>query len=238
MRAIRRLLMAIILLLLSSAPLLCAGPREKVEQACRKYVISQSQWNRDDVEIKFRRYIEPAIDWAGTLLQVSHPGNADLCGVVTLRVAVLKNGKAVRSFPVPIEVTLYDDVVVTTRRLRRHDVIRFGDVTLERRKVKLKDDRPYTDSAEVIGHRVKRPQSAGRVIMLSAVEEVPLVKRGQKVTVRYQAGNLLLTVLGEAIEDGWKGRPVRVKNLSSKKLITGIPADVGLVDVLRTAAAN
>jgi len=238
MRTIVRILVAIILLVCATVSSLHAGPREKVEQACRNYVISQLQWNPDDVEIEFRRYIEPAIDWAGVSLQINHPGNADLCGAVTLRVTATKNGETLRSFPVPIQVTLYDDVVTTTRRLRRHEVITAGDVSLERREVELKRDKPYVDLAKVIGYRVQRSLTAGRALTPSAIEEVPLVKRGQRVTVRYQSGNLLLTTIGEAIEDGWKGRPVRVKNLSSKRLITGIPVDLGLVDVLRASAGN
>jgi len=217
---------------------LFAGPRERVEQVCRNYVLAELGWEPADCEIEFRRYIEPAIDWTDVKLTVRHPRNVVLSGAVTLRVEAVKNGKTLRSFPVPIQVTLYDDVVVTSRRLKRNDVIAAHDITVEHRAVNLKADLPLSDPAEVIGRRTTRALPAGRPLDLSLIEDVPLVERGQKVTLRFQTGNLLLTARGEAIEDGWAGQPVRVKNLASKKLVTGIPADKGLVDVVCASNGN
>lgn len=232
MRSFIRILMAIILLV-GVAPLLVqAGVRENIEQTCRVYVLTQTQWAAKNLEIEFRRYIQPKINWTGVTLRVTHARNADLCGMVTLKVTAIRNGQELRTFPVPVDITLYDDVVVATRRLKRKDVITAADVTIERREVNLKKDRPFADFEEVIGNRMRRSLSSGALLTQTAIEENPLVKRGEKVTIRYQTVNLLLTALGEAIEDGWKGRSIRVKNLSSKKLITAIPVDDGVVDVL------
>jgi len=238
MRTIWRILVAVILLLGATAPPLFADIRERVERACQAYVLAELGWEPGDCEIEFRRYIEPAIDWSGVKLAVSHPRNATLCGSVTLRVEAVKNGKTLRSFPVPIHVTLLDDIVVTSRRLKRHDVITRQDVEVEHREVNLKADRTFTELSQVIGRRATRALPAGRSVNSSSIEEVPLVRRGQKVTLRYQTANVLLTARGEAIEDGWEGQPVRVKNLSSKKLVTGIPVDVGLVDIRYAVNGN
>jgi len=238
MRTIWRILVAVILLVGGLTSHLFAGPRERVEQACRNHVLAELDWEPADCEIEFRRYIEPAIDWTNVKLTVRHPRNVVLSGAVTLRVEAVKNGKILRSFPVPIQVTLYDEVVVTTRRLKRNDVIAARDIKVERRAVNLKADLPLDDPAEVIGRRTTRALPTGRPLTASLIEDVPLVKRGQKVTLRFRMGNLLLTARGEAIEDGWEGQPVRVKNLSSKKLVTGISADEGLVDVLCASNGN
>jgi len=136
-----------------------------------------------------------------------------------------------RSFPVPVQVTLYDSVLVTTRRLKRHDVVTPHDVELQRLPIKSNKDKPLTDISGVIGKRASKALPTGRVLTSGAVEDMPLVRRGDKVTVRYQSNQLLLTTVAEAIEDGWKDRPVRVRSISSRKLITGIVADVGLVDL-------
>ncbi len=232
MRSIIRILIAIFLLLVAGPVVAQAGVQEKIEQVCREYILSQTQWEPDDVEIEFRRFIRPKINWTGVALRVNHPRNADLCGMVTLKVTVVKGGQELRRFPVPVDITLFDDVVVTTRRLKRKDVITDGDVVIERRDINLRKDRPFTALKEVVGWRVRRSLADGAVLTQTAIEENPLVLRGEKVTLRYQTANLLLTAIGEAIEDGWKGRPIRVKNLSSKKLITGVPVDDGIVDVL------
>jgi flagella basal body P-ring formation protein FlgA len=232
MRAFIRIFLAIILLLGAVTFSVSAGVQGRIEHVCRKYVLAQTHWDPDDVEIEFRRYIRPKINWSGVDFQVDHPGNADLCGMVTLQVTVLKNGQELRRFPVPVDITLYDEVVVTKRRLRRKDVLSPADVILERREIDVGHDRPLRQPEDVVGFRAARSLTAGAIVAQSALEENPLILRGEKVTIRYQSGRLLLTALGEAIEDGWEGRPVRVKNLSSKKLITGVPVGDGVVNVL------
>ena len=83
MRGLIRILLAI-LLLSAIAPLAAlAGTTERIEQACREYVLAQTQWVPEKLEIEFRRYIQPKLDWTGTGLRVKHPRNADLCGMVT-----------------------------------------------------------------------------------------------------------------------------------------------------------
>lgn len=231
MRTIIKIILAILLVLSCAALPAIGGPREMVEQVCRSYILQQSGWNADDVDITFHSYFEPELDWTGVTLQVGHPRNADLCGVVALKVAAVRNGDTLRTFPVPVEIKLYDDVVVTARRLRRGDVIFARDVAIRRQQVDLGADASLTDVADAVGRRATLALPAGRTITTSAIEDLPLVKRGDRVTLRYQCKNLLLTAQGEAIEDGRQGRPVRIKNLSSKRLITGIAAEAGVVDV-------
>lgn len=238
MRAFLRILVGIVLLTGAWLPVAQAGVQETIEQACRQYILKQTQWAPEDMELTFRRYICPEINWDGVNLEITHPGSADLSGLVTVRVTVFRGKEELRSFPVPLEITLYDEVLVTTRGLKRKEVISPADVLLERREVKLRDDRPLTALEEGIGYRLRRTLTPGTMLTRSAIEENPLVLQGEKVTIRYQIANLLLTAMGEAIEDGWRDRPVRVKNLSSKKLITGIPVDNGVIEILRPGAGG
>lgn len=238
MRTLLKIILAILFLVCSPALMVLAGPREMIEQACRNYVIDQLHWNPDDVAIIFHSYIRPELEWTGVRLHVSHPRNADLCGVVTLKVAAVKDGDTLRSFPVPVEIALYDDVVVTTRRLRHGDEVSSGDVAIRRQQVDLRADAPFTDVAKVVGRRATLALPVGRILSGSAIEELPLIKRGDRVTLRFQRKNLLLTAQGEAIEDGWAGRQVRIRNLSSKKLITGIAAESGVIDVTLAASGE
>jgi len=233
MRAIIRILIAIVLLVGAGLQVALAGIQETVEQTCRDYVLRQTQWAPEDVELVFRRYILPSVDWTGVTLQVEHAGNADLCGPTSLKVIVLHKGLVLRTFPVSVEIGLFDSVLVTTHRLLRKDVLGAADVVLERRKVDLGADPALKSLDEVIGYRVRRSLSASTVLTRSAIEENPLVLQGEKVTIRYQTAHLLMTAVGEAIEDGWKDRPVRVKNLASKKLVMGIPVEHGVIEALR-----
>ncbi len=220
-----------LLLVACSSLLAVADTNQRVERACRQYVLEQTQWPNTDLEIKFRRYRPPKIDWTGTKLTLDHSANAELSGNVTLRVLVTKNGKRVRSFPVPVEVTLYDSVVVTADRVKRKDVLTDRDLRLKRREIDLPADRFFHAIEDVVGMRMRRSLTEGAILPSSAVEENPVILQGERVLIRYNSPGLTLTAAGEALEDGWQGAGVRVKNLESKKLINGIVAEDGVVEI-------
>ncbi len=220
-----------ILLLLSGGATASAGINQRIETACRQYVLRQTQWPDEDVQIKFRRYRPPKIKWTGTDLTLGHSSNTELSGNVTLRVLVTKNGKRVRSFPVPVKITLYDSVVVTTDRVSRKHVLADRDLRIERREIDLPADRFFRRKKEVLGMRLRRSLTEGAILSTSAVEENPAILRGDRVLIKYESPGLILTAAGEALEDGWIGAGVRVKNLSSKQLINGVVAEAGVVEV-------
>jgi flagella basal body P-ring formation protein FlgA len=51
------------------------------------------------------------------------------------------------------------------------------------------------------------------------LERVPIVKRGDMVTILAESSGLKVTVPGRSLERGYKGELIRVQNVMSKKRI-------------------
>lgn len=86
-----------------------------------------------------------------------------------------------------------------------------------------------TDPDHIIGSEAKRRLSPGRVLTSRDVGPPRLVRRGQPVRVVYADGELKLSALGTARDDGAFGEPVRVVNPESRLQVQGIatgPAEV------------
>ena len=58
-----------------------------------------------------------------------------------------------------------------------------------------------------------------------------IVRRGAAVTLQVMQGEMLVSVAGEALQDGSVGQRIRVKNLLSKRIVTAKVIDEATVEV-------
>ena len=66
------------------------------------------------------------------------------------------------------------------------------------------------------GQRAKRFISIGAILESSLLEEVPLVKRGELVTITSAIGGVSVVTTAKAAGSGLLGEVVRIRSLSSK----------------------
>lgn len=144
-----------------------------------------------------------------------------LTGSVPVRLDVIVDGKAFRSLPVTVRVQLFREVLVATRAIPRHGVLRVEDVRLDRRDVAGLPPEAFRAAAGAVGKRATKVLSTGEVLMPASVEEPPAVRRGDVVTLVAEASGLRVTTRGEVKEEGRPGQVVRVRNLSSEREIYG-----------------
>jgi flagella basal body P-ring formation protein FlgA len=85
--------------------------------------------------------------------------------------------------------------------------------------------------ATIIGRELRRQMPAGAVLRNSDVRPPTLVVRNRPVRIDYAKGPLLISAPGRALSNGAKGETVRVMNLSSRSIITGVVIDVDRVKV-------
>ena len=87
------------------------------------------------------------------------------------------------------------------------------------------------DMADVVGKRSVRNIQAGQVITNSMIENPPMIKKGNRVLIRAESPEILITTQGKVLEDGCFGDQVRVENISSGKEIFAVVSGPGLVEI-------
>ena len=85
--------------------------------------------------------------------------------------------------------------------------------------------------AKFVGKQVKRTIYSGQVINAGFVGAPILVRRNSRVTMIYKNGVLEISVFGRALDEGGAGDIVTVMNLNSRKRVSGIVRDSGIVEV-------
>jgi flagella basal body P-ring formation protein FlgA len=123
------------------------------------------------------------------------------------------------------------EVAVLTRNIDRTDVLRTGDIVIERRpKADLGGGEPISRVAAV-GMQTRRPMRAGQALKTLDLAKPDLVQRDQDVTIIFQTAGIYLTTRGKALESGSDGDTVSVLNVQSKRTVAGRVVGRGQVAV-------
>ena len=110
-------------------------------------------------------------------------------------------------------------VVVTTRPVRRGEIIERATVTTELQDLSSLRSLFYTRAGDVIGKETRRNLPGSAVVFASQLAEPVAVKRGSKVQIVARRGAVEITSLGEALAEGRVGTQVRVRNLASGRIV-------------------
>jgi flagellar basal body P-ring formation protein FlgA len=122
------------------------------------------------------------------------------------------------------------EVAVLTRNVDRGDLLRSGDLVVERRpKAEINGDAASRNKA--IGMQLRRQMRATQALKVADLVKPDLVQRDQEVTLIHQSAGLYLTSRGKALESGTEGDTVNVLNPQSKRTISGTVTGRGQVTI-------
>lgn len=157
-------------------------------------------------------------------------GNRKSYGAIT--VGVRCAGPKPWTLYVRAQVTVYQPVVVAARTLARNQPLGPGDLQMERRDISTLPQGYFRDPKELHGHISKRTLTVGTAVQPSQVSAPKWVERGQQVTLVAVMSGVRVSMQGKALEDGQEGQLVKVRNVSSERVVQGVVAAPGRVEVL------
>jgi flagella basal body P-ring formation protein FlgA len=155
-------------------------------------------WNRIEMD-------PPRFEFSGVIVAPKklRPGTPS----VTLRVRESSGGVTARV----VRLVWYAPMVHVVRDLRRGESLSASDVALRVAPYRRSMGEVFASSMEVVGKRVRRSLRAGDVISGRDVEVVPLVDRGDPVTIFSRSGAVTATLKGVALEAGGPGDRIMVR---------------------------
>jgi flagella basal body P-ring formation protein FlgA len=168
-------------------------------------------------------------------LQAILPEPVTVPGRLRIDVAFVVNGQRAEMVPLLVDVKVYQSVALAARRVEVGEALGEECVRYERRAVDAAGG--YLTPKDVkVGQKARRALPAGQVIPQSAVEPLNpdnpvLVRQRDLVKVVAHVGSLRVTALAEAEQDGRSGERVRVRNVDSRKELTGRVVARGVVEV-------
>lgn len=150
-------------------------------------------------------------------LERFHPPGGQRIGATT--VGLRCQTPAPWTIYVPVRVELLGEVLALSRPLARNHVIGGDDLTMREVDLSKLHRGHYQVIDEIVGHRLRRSAQADTIITPDLLTVPLLVNRGQRVSIVGGSGTVQVSVSGEALADGAEGDRIRVRNLSSGKVL-------------------
>nr|WP_278897246.1 flagellar basal body P-ring formation chaperone FlgA [Pseudomonas oryzihabitans] len=162
-------------------------------------------------------------------LTLSQQGNPTPVGRINVKVRC--EGASPWTVFVPAQVKLYRPVVVTLQPLLRGAMLDSQNVALVERDVGTLTQGYLTSLEQVIGTQLKRQVVSEQVLAPSFIEQAELIRKGEQVVINARSASFSIRMQGEALSAGAKDEEIRVRNLSSNRVIHGRVVDQGQVEV-------
>ncbi|HEC11729.1 MAG TPA: flagellar basal body P-ring formation protein FlgA [Acidiferrobacteraceae bacterium] len=189
-----------------------------------------SQYPASKVQVKAAN-LDPRLRMArcDTALEAFLPHRWQVHGRGT--VGVRCTGQRPWTLYVSVNVSIYDQVVVSAHPLPRGARLSQADLKLEKHDLARLVGGYLQDPQQVIGKVLRRPIGLGSVFTPAIIESERLIHRGDRVQIVASLRGMEVRMIGKALNDGAAGDRVQVRNLSTKRIIEGTVTHQGFVRV-------
>ena len=154
-----------------------------------------------------------------------------VAGKLPLRVDVTVDDKPAARFLATALVDDWREVPVPTRQLERGMLVAPEDVQLVRLNLLQQPADIISNINDMIGKRAKARIVPGETVRRAMLDIPPVISKGSKVNVVYKRGALSATLVGIAVDDGFEGGKIRIRNEASKKVIDAKVIDAETAEV-------
>lgn len=131
----------------------------------------------------------------------------------------------------PATVSVHVPVVVLARAQTRGAILTSDDIRIDERNIGALSGGYLLDPSRALGMELRRNLPVGTVLTANAVTAARIIQRGQSVTLIAEGASVTVRMNGEALEDGTAGTRIRVRNLSSKRVVEGVVDGPGIVRI-------
>jgi flagella basal body P-ring formation protein FlgA len=193
---------------------------ETIKAYVRTYIEKNMPWPKSVVRVEFLgRISDLSLTGKKITCRVLSRRNEDFIGDSSFTVRCYENGTFLNGKTVRARIEVAMDVVVSAKSLRRNVRIERGDVRLVKRWFKRLPSNIISSHDAVVGMKLRTNVKPNTEITGNMVRSIPMVKRGKPVRIVFENGPMRITTIGLSEQDGMHGELIKVRNVSSKKVI-------------------
>jgi flagella basal body P-ring formation protein FlgA len=212
--------------------------RDLKDKIAQSYNISQSdiliEWKDDSLNKKIidlqKFYPNKILE-----LEIKESSIKDISGKKGIPLSVNIDGKQNRIIYIRCDIDILKEALVANSLIKKGEEVTEDKIKFFKIPIQKIPKFMYSDDVEKIkGKLAITDIKENSVITSNLLKEKFVVFRGNQVTIRVRNGDLILTSVGEALQDGFKGQSisVRVTSFSSKRTVMAKVLDAGLVEVI------
>lgn len=197
------------------------------------YIIVKGKYKKENIVIDYLNLPEKVtVKAANAQLRVADVSRDYLSGNVTIPVNIIAGDKILKRIYVAVKIHVFDSVYISTKKVNQYE--NFSAENVERKWLEITNDETAIRSEkEIIGKRANRYISEGKIITLNIIENMPIIKSGQQITIISRVNSVVISATGIAKEDGRKGEIISIENSASGAKLKGRVIDKDKVEIIR-----
>lgn len=176
-----------------------------------------------EVEIRSNRFDVGQLDFDS--LSINPMTNSKPRGLLSFKVVLFNEGQNIKSGQIRVKIAYFENVLIAADRIGRHQVINQENCLSKRMEITSLTSRPLTSESSLADLWSKRDIRKGQILSSGSIEKIPTILSGQGVSILYKSAVLEISAKGKALESGYIGEKIRIKNEQSKKILTGTIID-------------
>ena len=153
-------------------------------------------------------------------------------GLNPVYVKVYVNGALYRRSICYYELHVYGQMLVAARDLRPEQLLTAADVRFEEHEVENRSEFYLEDPALVVGRVPNRVIRSGSPITDGILQNPVVIDNGAPVQLVANYNGVKITTEGVALQKGRVGNIIRVRNVTSSKILRGRVIDATTVEIL------
>ena len=204
----------------------------QIRTIVKSHIEKNMQWDPAAFRIEFPVPIAPQ-EFKGKKItwHVQERRSEEFIGESVFNVKFYDQGTFVRDLPIPVKMETALDVLVSAKPLSRETVLGPDDVKIVKKWYVRMPSSVLTDTEDAIGKILTQTIRANGEITKTMLKTPLMIRRGNIVKIIAESGSLAITTVGLSEDNGGRGDIVRVKNLSSNKIVYAKVVDQALVRV-------
>jgi len=204
---------------------------DNLDRAISDKIMSLYNLDSNKTEIEIRKNKINAAPTEFDSVEVVSLTRSEMRGLIPFQLTFYKEGKSISSGQVRAMIAHFEQVLVTNGIIRRQDTIPPDRYEIKRMETTYLSDKPLQSPDELAGKWAKRNIGKEQILTAGMVEMIPMIGPGREVSMQFKTAGLEVTARGTALEPGYAGDIIRVRNIQSRKVIACTVLDAETVQV-------
>jgi flagellar basal body P-ring formation protein FlgA len=193
---------------------------EELIKQVKRHIEQNMQYSPDSVRIEILSGV-PRMDQLSGIVKykIESKPTEEYIGDTSFMVRILANDVFIKEESVRVRIEVLREYVVSQNTITRGQVISLNDVNIQKKWVRRISLNAVSSLDEVVDRMIVVSIRPNTQITRSMIKEVMPVKKGKMVQVVLDNGVMRMLTNGLAEEDGAEDSIVKIRNISSNKII-------------------
>jgi flagella basal body P-ring formation protein FlgA len=196
--------------------------KAQLEQIVQKYFVSVVNDQKHKYSIEAKNLPDSIVAPLGIInYNFQTLSKRQTQGNVIFSLSIEVDGRCCKKITTSALIRTFDNVLIARSNLLQHQSLTESELSVENRETTRLDGNFIQVIDSVKNFRTRRFIPANSIITKDEIEQIPLVQRGDVVSLIVKLNGITITTLGKALKPGCKNDYIEVLNLESKKRLHG-----------------